>query len=38
MTIINLRDFYPWYTEDQSIEVTDEVAEALREGKLYEAA
>jgi len=38
MTIINLRDFYPWYTEDQSIEVTDEVAAALREGKLYEAA
>lgn len=38
MTIINLREFYPWYIEDQFIEVTDEVAEALREGKLYEAA
>ena len=38
MTIINLREFYPWYMEDQLIEVTDEVAEALKEGKLYEAA
>lgn len=38
MTIINLREFYPWYIEDQLIEVTDEVAEALKEGKLYEAA
>lgn len=38
MTIINLRDYYPWYIEDQSIEVSDEVAEALRSDKLYEAA
>ena len=38
MTKINLRDFYPWYLQDVSIEVTDEVAEALRSDKLYEAA
>ncbi|MBR5390569.1 MAG: sigma-70 family RNA polymerase sigma factor [Clostridia bacterium] len=38
MTIINLREFYPWYIEDQFIEVTDEVAEALNERMLYEAA
>ncbi len=29
MTIINLRDFYYWYTQDEYIEVTDDVAEAL---------
>ncbi|MCX4379979.1 MAG: sigma-70 family RNA polymerase sigma factor, partial [Lachnospiraceae bacterium] len=23
MTIINLRDFYYWYTQDEYIEVTD---------------
>lgn len=38
MTTINLRDFYPWYIEDQLIEVSEEVAEALRSDKLYEAA
>ena len=38
MTTINLRDFYPWYISDEFIEVTDEVAEALRANKLYEAA
>lgn len=38
MTTINLREFYPWYLQDESIEVTDEVAEALRSDKLYEAA
>ena len=38
MATINLRDFYPWYIEDQFIEVSDEVAEALRSDKLYEAA
>lgn len=38
MTTINLREFYPWYTQDESIEVTDEVAETLRSDKLYEAA
>ena len=29
MTTINLKDFYYWYTQDQFIEVTEEVAEAL---------
>ena len=27
MTTINLKDFYYWYTQDQFIEVTEEVAE-----------
>lgn len=38
MTTINLREFYPWYMQDEVIEVTDEVAIALRNDKLYEAA
>jgi RNA polymerase sigma-70 factor (ECF subfamily) len=38
MTTINLREFYPWYLQDEIVEVTDEVAEALRSDKLYEAA
>ena len=38
MTTINLREFYPWYSQNESIEVTDEVAEALRSDKLYEVA
>lgn len=38
MTTINLRGYYPWYIEDQFIEVHEEVAEALRSDKLYEAA
>lgn len=38
MTTINLRDFYPWYIQDEIIEVTDKVAEALRSDKLYETA
>ncbi len=38
MATINLRDFYPWYIQDQLIDVSDEVAEALRSDKLYEAA
>ena len=38
MTIINLRDFYYWYTQDEYIEVTDDVAEALRASVRYEAA
>jgi RNA polymerase sigma-70 factor (ECF subfamily) len=28
-TTINLRDFYPWYTQDEFAEVSDEVAEEL---------
>ena len=38
MTTINLKDFYPWYTHDEYIEVSDEVAAELRADKLYEAA
>ena len=38
MTTINLKDFYSWYTHDEYIEVTDEVAAELRADKLYEAA
>ena len=33
MTTINLRELYPWYTEDASIEVSDEVAAFLEEDK-----
>ena len=29
MTTINLKDFYYWYTQDQFIEVFDEVAEVF---------
>ena len=38
MTTIDLKDFYYWYTQDQFIEVTEEVAEALRASVRYEAA
>ena len=38
MTIINLRDFYYWYTQDEYMEVTDDVAEALRASVRCEAA
>ena len=31
MAIINLRDFYPYYTADSFIEVPDKVAEAMAE-------
>ena len=33
MTMINLRELYPWYTEDTFIEVSDEVAAFLEEDK-----
>ena len=33
MTTINLKDHYPWYTEDAFIEVSDEVAAFLEEDK-----
>ena len=36
MTTINLKDFYAWYTHDEYIEVSDEVAAELRADKLYE--
>jgi len=29
MAIINLRDFYPWYTHDEFMEVSDEIAAEL---------
>ena len=38
MTTINLKDFYAWYTHDEHIEVSDEVAAELKADKLYEAA
>lgn len=38
MTTINLKDFYPWYTRDEYIEVSEEVADELRASRLYEAA
>lgn len=38
MTTINLKDFYSWYTHDEYIEVSDEVAAELRADKLYELA
>ena len=38
MAIINLRDFYPYYTADSFIEVPDEVAEAMAEFDRKEAA
>jgi len=34
--IINLRDFYQWYTHDEFIDVTDEVAAELIADKRYE--
>ena len=38
MKKINLREYYPLYTQDTIIEVPDEVADLLREYKLAEAA
>ena len=38
MTTINLRDFYPWYTHDEYIEVSEEVAEELHTSRRREAA
>ena len=38
MTTINLKDFYPWYTLDEYIELSDEVAEELMASKRREAA
>lgn len=36
MTTINLRDFYDWYTQDEFVEVPDEVAEELLADKRYQ--
>ena len=38
MTTIDLRDYYYWYTQDEFIEVTDEVAAELYADKRYEQA
>ena len=38
MTTINLKDFYPWYTHDEYIWVSDEVAAELLESRRHEAA
>lgn len=38
MKKINLKDYYPYYTQDMIVEVPDEVADILREYKLAEAA
>ena len=38
MKKINLRDYYPYYTQDMIVEVPNEVADILREYKLAEAA
>ena len=38
MTTINLKDFYYWYTQDQFIEVSDEVAEVFLADDRYEMA
>ncbi len=37
MAIINLRDFYPFYTSDCFMEVSDEVAEMFKEFDRKEA-
>ena len=36
MTTINLRDFYYYYTQDEFIEVSDEIAEAMFEAERQE--
>lgn len=38
MPTINLKDYYPWYTTDEYIEVSDEVAAELLADKRYERA
>ncbi len=38
MTTINLHDFYYWYTQDEYMEVSDEVAGTLRASVRSEAA
>jgi len=36
MAIINLKEFYPWYSHDELIEVSDEVAAELLADKRYQ--
>ena len=38
MATINLKDFYVWYTHDEFIEVSDEIAEVLFADKRYHKA
>ena len=38
MTTINLKNYYYWYTQDEFIEVSDEVAAELEADKKYERA
>lgn len=38
MTTINLKDFYYWHTQDQFIEVSDEVAAVFLADARYEMA
>ena len=38
MTTIHLKDFYYWYTQDQFIEVSDEVAEVFVSDARHEMA
>ncbi len=38
MKKINLRDYYPFYTEDYFIEVDDKIAELLKQFELREAS
>ncbi len=38
MAIINLRDFYPWYTHDEFVEVPEVVAEELLADRRYHKA
>jgi RNA polymerase sigma-70 factor (ECF subfamily) len=38
MATINLRDYYPWYTQDTFLEVSDEVAAELAADVRYEKA
>ena len=38
MTTINLKDFYYWYTQDQFIKVSDEVAEVFMSDARHEMA
>jgi len=35
MATVNLRDFYPWYTQDEFVEVSDEVAAELVADRRY---
>ena len=38
MVIINLRDFYSWYTHDELVEVPDVIAEELFADRRYQKA